>query len=257
MKLDFIFFNEWARKNLNIDLDAYKENQLQRRITTVMKGAGAANLQQYASMISQDSNVKRDFLDYITINVTDFYRNREIFQEFKSILTDELAPKFQTIKIWSAACSIGAEPYTLAMILDGTNLLNRSKILATDIDEVVLDKAKKGIYSEYEIKNLDKSDLDKYFSKEKDGYHINNNMKNIVSFKKQDLILDRYETGFHAIVCRNVTIYLKDRTKDEIYRKMEESLVPGGVLFIGATETIHNPESFGFRKLSTFIYEKM
>ena len=79
----------------------------------------------------------------------------------------------------------------------------------------------------------------------------------MINFKKHDLILGSYETGFHIIICRNVTIYFKNETKDEIYRKFNQSLVPGGVLFTGATESIYNPEKLGFKKLSTFIYEKV
>lgn len=258
MKLDFNFFNNWVQANLNINLDAYKENQLQRRISTVMRGAGATTLQEYAKLIDKDEQVKRIFLDYITINVTEFFRNKEIFDEFESIIMNVLIPKFNSIKIWSAACSIGAEPYSIAIILERNNAIKKSKIIATDIDDTILKKAKKGVYKDYEIKSLSQEDLNKYFSYNNDkGYEINDNLKSIVSFKKHDLILDDYEKGFHAVVCRNVTIYFKNETKNEIYKKIHDSLVPGGVFFIGATESIYNPENFGFKKLSTFIYEKV
>ena len=79
----------------------------------------------------------------------------------------------------------------------------------------------------------------------------------MVNFKKHDLILDRYERDFHIIICRNVTIYFKNDVKEEIYRKFNDSLVEGGILFTGATESIYNPEKIGFKKLSTFIYEKV
>lgn len=257
MELDFEFFYKWVKSNLNLDLDAYKENQLQRRIATVMRSAGVSTLQEYAKLIGSDIEVKRIFLDYITINVTEFFRNKEIFQEFEDVLVNVLVPKFRNVKIWSAACSIGAEPYSIAMIMDKHNLTKNTKIVATDIDDNILKRAKEGVYKQHETKGLTKEDLAKHFNYDDNTYSIYDNLKEIVSFKKHDLILDNYEKGFHAVVCRNVFIYFKDETKNEIYKKIYDSLVPGGVFFIGATESIYNPKNFGFKKLSTFIYEKV
>ncbi len=95
--------------------------------------------------------------------------------------------------MWSAACSIGAEPYTLAMILDKNNLNNKGKILGTDIDDNVLKRAREGIYKENEMKNLTKEEIRRFFTIENDEYHIDEKLKKMVSFKKHDLILDNYE----------------------------------------------------------------
>lgn len=257
MNLDFGSFYDYIRKELNLDLAAYKETQLQRRITTVMKSAGALNLEDYSKLIDTNDQIKNAFLDYITINVTEFFRNRDIFDEFESVLTNLLIHKFKDMKIWSAACSTGAEAYSLAIILDKNDISLKHKILATDIDDKILERAKIGEFKEYEIRNLDKKDLKDYFILKDKRYYINDRIKNMVSFNKQDLILDKYEKGFHAIVCRNVTIYFKNETKDKIYKKINDSLVTGGILFTGATESIYNPKDFGFRKISTFIYEKI
>lgn len=257
MSLDYDYFYKWAKRELNIDLDAYKEKQLQRRIGTVMRSAKANNLKEYSILIAKDEEIKRIFLDYITINVTEFFRNEEIFRQFENILKDNLSPKFKRLNIWSAACSIGAEPYSVGLILDKHNIKLKDKILATDIDEIVLKKAKKGIFQERDLKNMDVSQKNKYFQNIDGNYQIKDEIKNMVNFKKHDLILDNYPSGFHAVICRNVTIYFKNEVKDMIYEKIYKSLVPGGVFFIGATETIYNPEKFGFKKLSTFIYEKV
>lgn len=252
---DFVFFYKWAKDKLNIDLNAYKENQLQRRILTVMKSSGAKDLREYASLIEKDNDVRQVFLDYITINVTEFFRNKEIFDEFEKVLKTDLSKKHRDLKVWSAACSIGAEPYSISIIMDRHNI--NGKIVATDIDDGVLKKAKNGLYKSGEVKNVEKKDLEKYFKEENGEFKIIEDLKKRVQFKKHDLILDRYEKGFHAVVCRNVTIYFKNEAKDEIYRKIYESLVPGGVFFTGATESIYNPKAFGFEKLSTFIYQKV
>lgn len=257
MDTDFEFFYDWVKKNLGLDLDAYKETQLQRRITTVMRSAGATNLKDYAKLIESDQKIKRAFLDYITINVTEFFRNKDIFHDFEGVLKDILLPRFKSIKIWSAACSIGAEPYSLAILMDKYNIPLDSKIMATDIDEPILHRAKLGIYNDYEIKNLPKEDLDNYFISHEKAYKVKDRIRNMVSFKKHDLLQDKYDKGYHVVLCRNVTIYFKNYARDQIYKKMSESLVSGGILFTGATESIYNPSEFGFRKLSTFIYEKI
>ena len=257
MNLDFDFFYGWVKSNLHMDLNAYKENQLQRRITTVMKNSGASNLREYAKLIGQDKEIKNIFLDYITINVTEFFRNKEIFEQYEMVLKDLLIPKFKNINIWSAACSIGAEPYSIAMILDKYNLYKGSKILATDIDDNVLQKAQKGVFYDHQLKNVSTKDLAHYFKAQDKQYVIDQKIKSMVSFKKHDLILDQYENNLHSIVCRNVTIYFKNEAKEEIYAKISKSLVSGGVLFTGATESIYNPKDIGLKKLSTFIYEKI
>lgn len=257
MELNFDYFYDWAKRRLNLELRAYKQKQLQRRITTVMTASGAESLEEYSKLIEIDGVVKQKFLDYITINVTDFFRNKDLFEEFEEIVKRELNPKFGALKIWSAACSIGSEPYSLGIIMDKNNLRIKGKILATDIDDEILRRAKKGSYKEAEIKNLGKTDLNKYFKLEEKEYTIDSKIKNMVDFKKHDLILGRYERDFHIIICRNVTIYFKNEVKEDIYRKFNEALVKGGILFTGATESIYNPEKLGFKKLSTFIYEKV
>lgn len=256
MELEFDFFKDWVKDNLKVDLNAYKEKQLHRRITTVMQSAGCKDLRSYADLIRKDEQVRRVFLDYITINVTEFYRNKEIFDEFESAMNDVLVPRFKNLKIWSAACSIGAEPYSVAMIMERNNIRN-GKILATDIDDTILSKAKEGKYRENELKNVDSQELEQYFSRSGNDYRIVDAIKKKVEFKKHDLLLDRYEKNFHAVICRNVTIYFKNEAKNEVYRKINESLEKGGIFFTGATEAIYNPASFGFRKLSTFLYEKV
>lgn len=257
MKLDFDYFYTWAMDKLNLDLQSYKQRQLQRRISTVMKTAGAQNLYQYSKLIEEDEEVKKAFLDYITINVSEFFRNKDIFKEFESVVVNRLSKKFNSLKIWSAACSIGAEPYSLAIILDKNGIRPRQKILATDIDDGILERAREAVYKEHEVRNVDKKTLDEYFRQKDKLYHLEPRIKNMVQFKKHDLILDDYEQGFHAIICRNVVIYFKKETKDMIYKKIADSLVTGGVLFTGATESIYNPKSFGLKKISTFIYEKV
>lgn len=256
MALNFEFFNQWVHTKLGVELSAYKEKQMQRRIQNIMENENVQTLEQYAQLLERDREAKQRFLEHITINVTEFYRNKELFDLFEKHLV-RLAKENRSLKIWSAACSIGAEPYTLAMILK-KNQIRTTPIIATDIDQTILSKAREGIYKDNEIRNLPVNEKQLYFEKdEKNLYHISPEIKRQVQFKKHDLLKDRYESNCQVIVCRNVTIYFKNDARDAVYQKFADALVPGGILFTGATETINYCENFGLKKIDSFIYEKM
>ncbi|GAA0115833.1 CheR family methyltransferase [Clostridium senegalense] len=254
--MDFKPLEVWVKRELQIDLTAYKSNQLHRRIQSLMTRVGASSIEEYITMLKTDKIQREKFLDYLTINVTEFFRNPEIFDEFKDVIKSNLNYK-SPLKIWSAACSLGAEPYSLAMILDEISPGVNHKIIATDIDNNILNKAKKGEYSSLEIKNVPSQLLKKYFKSQDKSYVIDNKLKKMITFKKHDLILENYESNFDIIICRNVVIYFNQDIKDRIYDKFSRSLKKGGILFVGATESIYNYKAFNFEKVSTFIYRKL
>lgn len=255
--MDLAYFEKWVLKEYNIDLSAYKPNQLHRRILSLMSRVGVNSVEEYIDLLKSSAAQKQKFLDFITINVTEFYRNPEIFEDLKAHLKNELLKNNKSLKIWSAACSVGAEPYSIAMMLDELDPHGRHKIIATDIDSTILNKAKEGIYSAAEIKNVSETNLNKYFTKSGDKYIINNNIKSMVTYKKHDLILENYERDFDLVVCRNVVIYFNSDIKDKIYQKFSDSIRPGGLLFVGATESIYNYKDYKFEKASTFLYRKL
>lgn len=255
--MNFEEFHKWIHRELGINLSAYKPEQLHRRIKSLMSRIGVETLEEYTQLIKRDEEQKQRFLDFITINVTEFFRNPELFNELEEVLAKEILPKNNNLKIWSAACSIGCEPYTLAIILDRISKGRNHKILATDIDNTILTKAKNGEYTQSEIKNVKDQDLRNYFTQNDNKYYINDKIKSMVTLKKHDLILGSYEKDFDLIVCRNVVIYFNNDVKNEIYKKFSESLKTGGLLFVGATESIYNYKEFGFEKASTFIYRKL
>jgi len=254
--MDLTYFQQWVLKEYNIDLSAYKSNQLHRRILSLMSRVGVSSVDEYIKLLKSEPLQKQKFLDFFTINVTEFFRNPEIFQELAKKIKSELTYS-GGLKIWSAACSVGSEPYSLAMIMDDLCSIAKHKIVATDIDNTILLKAKNGEYVYSEVKNVSKAFLDKYFVVNGDKYCINSQIKKIVEFKKHDLILDKYESNFDLIVCRNVVIYFNVDIKNKIYKKFSESLKKGGLLFVGATESIYNYKEYGFEKASTFIYKKI
>ncbi|APF25553.1 cheR methyltransferase, SAM binding domain protein [Clostridium sporogenes] len=256
--MDLEYFEEWVLKDFGINLKAYKQNQLQRRILSLMSRVGVNSVEEYINLLKKDKDQRIKFLDFITINVSEFFRNPEIFDELEKKIKIELLNNTSgSLKIWSAACSIGAEPYSLSIIMDEISPNKKHKIIATDLDMTILQRAKEGIYAQAEIKNVKKERLEKYFTKEGEKYKIKSSIKNVVTFKKHDLILDNYEKDFDLIVCRNVVIYFNQDIKDNIYKKFSESLKKRGLLFVGATESIYNYKDYGFEKVSTFIYRKI
>lgn len=255
--MDLVDFEHWVLKEFNINLSAYKSNQLHRRILSLMSRVGVSTVDEYVELLKKDKMQKQKFLDFITINVTEFFRNPDLFEELKEKIKSDLLSPGKQLKIWSAACSTGAEPYTLAIIMDNLTPSSKHKILATDIDTTILEKAQRGEYGAAEIKNVKKEYLERYFTQEGENYNISSKIKNMVSFKKHDLILENYESDFDLIVCRNVVIYFNQDVKDQIYKKFSQSLKKGGLLFVGATESIYNYREYGFEKASTFIYKKL
>jgi len=255
--MDFNEFHKWVYKELGINLSAYKPEQLNRRINSLMTRVGIKSLDEYSKVIKNNLEQKQKFLDFITINVTEFFRNPELFDDLEKQLAQELLSNNPNFKVWSAACSIGCEPYTLGIILNKLSPNGRHNIIATDIDETILTRAKAGEYTQNEMKGVKDSDLSKYFSIKDDKYYIESKIKSMVTFKKHDLILDKYDNSFDLIVCRNVVIYFNNDVKQEIYKKFSNSLKKGGLLFVGATESIYNYRDYGFEKASTFIYKKV
>ena len=135
--------------------------------------------------------------------------------------------------------------------------LNQINVLATDLDAVVLAKAKAGIYDKKEVAGVPAEFKSKFFEETPDGkMKVSEEIKSRVTFKQSDLLRDPYPKDYHLIVCRNVLIYFTEEAKDEIFRKYFDSLAPGGILFIGSTEQIINYKEMGYVRKNSFYYEK-
>ena len=255
--MEFVEFHNWVYREMRLSLNSYKPTQLNRRITSLMERIGVKTLDEYTKVLKKDISERERFKDYITINVTEFFRNPEFFEALRKNLLKEIIPNRSNIKIWSAGSSMGCEAYSLAMMLDDMNTKVNYSIIATDIDEKILEKAKAASYSFADVKSLNQKYLDKYFVKSDDKYIVNSKIKSKVQFKRHDLILDSYEKDFDLILCRNVVIYFKDEVKQKIIDDFIKSLKQGGLLFVGATESINTYKTCGIEKLSPFIYKKI
>lgn len=254
--LDFEAFKRKVRLAYGIDLNAYKRQQMERRLRSNMTRCGAANFQQYYSAMQKDDSLRDDFMDRITINVSELFRNPEQFETLRTEVLPDLLARNRNISIWSAGCSYGAEPYTLAILLAELSPAGHHKIVATDIDDKMLARARAGVFQEHEIHNVSKARLLRYFDRQDDGYAAKPVLKSMITFKKHNLLEDRFDAGFHLILCRNVVIYFTDETKSTLYERFFKSLQPGGCLFVGGTERISDYVRLGFANQRPFFYSK-
>lgn len=253
---DFNRFKEKVYQTFGLDLNSYKENQLKRRLDNLLTRKQYADYQSFFNYLNSNRNAWHEFLDYLTINVSEFFRDVKMFQSLEGKVLPELLQKKSSLKIWSAACSNGCEPYSLAIILEEISPGKRHQVDATDLDKTILQAAATGIYGPDAIRNVPKDRLAKYFKQEQGKYHIANQIKTKVSFKQHNLLADNYVKGYDLIACRNVTIYFTREAQDKVNFRFAQALNAGGYLFIGGSETIFNYVELGFEKVSPCFYRK-
>jgi len=220
------------------------ENRLQRRILE----RGLRSYEEYFYFIrytGEHGELKR-FFDSVTTNETYFFREPQHFD----ILCGHIIPEIKNsgrerYRIWSAGCSTGEEPYTISILFKEMNMMNplNIDITGTDLNETVLEAAKRGIYSSYSVRNVPHAYLRKYFKENGVSYHLDDKIKRMVRFQKLNLI-DEFEMkrfrNYDVIFCRNVLIYFDDKAKKKVVSLLYDALRPGGYLFVGASESLHN-----------------
>ncbi|WP_404403514.1 CheR family methyltransferase [Jeotgalibacillus malaysiensis] len=257
MSNDYAGFITYIKGKTGIDLSLYKEAQMKRRLTSLYEKKGYKSFLDFSSALTSEKTLLDEFLDRMTINVSEFYRNQKRWAVLEEKILPVLLKNHQPLKVWSAACSTGEEPYSLAMVLNTFPKGSYAKILATDLDRIALEKAKIGLYTERALAEVPLEVKHKHFTKQGVYYQVTDHIKELVQFKQQNLLNDRFDGGFDLIVCRNVMIYFTEEAKEELYHKFSKALRPGGVLFVGSTEQIFNPGKYGFESADTFFYRKI
>lgn len=254
---DYEKFKKAVLTLTKIDLNFYKEKQMKRRIETIATKHGCKDYDEYVKVLKTDKDKFEQFINFLTINVSEFYRNPDQWKIMdQTVIPKLLKEQGRNIKIWSAACSTGDEPYSLAMAFSKHIPLSNIRITATDIDKQVISHAQVGLYNAKSIANVPEDLKRKYFTQVGQSYQISNEIKKCVTFKEHNLLKDPYPRDFDLILCRNVVIYFTDEAKDMIYKNFHGSLKNHGVLFIGSTEQITNYKELGFERMSSFYFEK-
>ena len=236
---DWELFKQKLNRKTGIDLQLYKEQQMRRRINNLIVKTPYKSYTVYFNEIVKDKQKFADFIEYLTINVSEFFRNAG------------------SLNIWSAGCSIGAEPYSLAIIMKELTPGKKHRILASDLDIEIIGKAKRAVYTADEIRAMRADRKVKYFTKTPDGkFALKPEIKMCVDFKRHNLLKDPFESNFDLILCRNVVIYFTEEAKAELYKNFFKALKPGGILFVGGTESILNSRQIGYETYRPFFYQK-
>ncbi|AFS77915.1 chemotaxis protein methyltransferase CheR [Gottschalkia acidurici 9a] len=264
--IEFQRIIEYVHLNFGIDL-AQKRSLIHNRMQNYLVQNDFESFTEfYNYMISDKTGIAVSLLiDKLTTNHTFFFRESEHFEFLKNTVLPYIKEYEKTskdLRIWSAGCSSGEEPYTIAMFIDEyfdkEGFLWNTKILATDICEKTLNKGKVGIYDSQSLFNVSPYWTNKYFTKiDSDRYMINNNIKDEVIFRRFNLMnnIFPFKKKFHAIFCRNVMIYFDEKTKKELIDKFYEMTEEGGYLFIGHSETI-NKNDTKYKYVLPSVYRK-
>lgn len=253
---DWEGFKVKLKNKTEIDLDLYKAPQMQRRIMNLAKRNGYDTYCGYFDKVVQDKDDFAAFIEYLTINVSEFFRTPDKFAKLETDVIPDLLKRSSKLNIWSAGCSIGAEPYSLAMIMKDMTPGQKHRILASDLDIEILAKAKAGIYSANELKAMSDDRKKRYFTVDGDKFAVKQEIKDCIEFKRHNLLKDPFESNFDLILCRNVVIYFTEEAKDQLYANFFKALKPGGILFVGATEAILNFRKLGYTSYQPFFYQK-
>jgi len=253
---DFALFIRQVKQKTSIDLSQYKETQMKRRLMTLRAKHGFATFAEFWDALQRNERLMNEFLDRMTINVSEFWRNASRWAVLEERFIPAMLRDGRTLRIWSAACSTGEEPYTIAMILDRLGALARADILATDIDANVIEKAKAGLYPERSLKEVPAAYRKAYFTAADGGWRVSDKLIRAVRFRRHNLLHDPFGADFDLIICRNVMIYFTEEAKHELYHKFARALRPGGLLFVGSTEQIFTPAQYGMETTETFFYRR-
>jgi chemotaxis protein methyltransferase CheR len=253
---DFDAFVKDVKKTTGIDLSLYKEAQMKRRLTSLRQRKGYDSFASFFRAMTKDNALMAEFLDRMTINVSEFWRNPNRWEVLEKRFLPEMLSAVRKLKCWSAACSTGEEPYTLAMMLAKLGVLRQTMIEATDIDDNALARAKIGVYPDRSLRDVPTSYLKAYFQPQGDSFAVADEIKHSVVFSKGNLLADSFDSGYDLIICRNVMIYFTEEAKHALYHKFAKALRPGGILFVGSTEQIFNAGLYGLESADTFFYRK-
>lgn len=270
---EFIQLRDFIHQKSGIFIAENRKYLIENRLATRIKELNLKSYGEYYNYLRFDPNrhIELKYLfDAVTTNETSFFRNPpqlEVFQNvvLKRVIEEAREKGQKKIRIWSAGCSSGEEPYTVAIILLeqlGAEISQWDiKITANDLSETMIAAAREGLYSEYTLRTTPKEIIQKYFIKEKDGYRIIPKVKSLVSFGiinlKDKAQVSRIERS-QIVFCRNVIIYFDDDMKKYIISAFYDNLVPNGDLIIGHSESLHSitkafkPEHY----TGTIVYRK-
>jgi len=209
--------------------------------------------------VRSDQNELSRFRDFLTINVSAFFRDPERWHDLREkVLPELLRVSPRGLRLWSAGCSIGPEPYSLAIMLDELTPHRKHTLLATDLDRGALARARAGgPFSADDIQNVSAIQRSRYFQAGGPPFYTVEALSGRIQFREQNILTDNFESDLDLIICRNVVIYFTEAAKAALYRKFAAALRPGGVLFVGGTEIVPRPQEIGLHSFGLSFYQKV
>lgn len=253
---DYVSFCEGIKKLSGLDLLQYKRGQMERRLRTFAERVGTPRLSEYLQVLQRDEAQLDRFLDRVTINVSQLWRNPEQWATLGRHVIPELAAE-RRVRVWSAGCSYGAECYTVAAVClenaDGA----RVSVKGTDIDTRVLERARAGHFSEEDARDAPAASLQRWFDQDEYGWSAKRDLHQVISFEHGDLLAMRVPQGaYDLVMCRNVVIYFNEDVRDSLHQRLASSLRSGGFLVVGSTERIGAAAELGLTLTHPFVYRK-
>ena len=240
----FVELLEYVEDELSFATSHYNDSYLDRRISSRMRRTGADSYVEYLETLQESPEEQKALLDSMSINVTGFFRNPDVWEGLRGVLR-KLSAEQDTIHVWSAPCADGREPYSVSMLAHDDRRIDASSvdILATDISEDALETAREGVYEESRTTDIGEeldflSNYDQFIDREENRFQVRQTIKRNVTFERHDLINDPPKSGFDLVICRNLFIYIDNKYKTSMLEKILESLRPNGYLVIGKAETI-------------------
>jgi chemotaxis protein methyltransferase CheR len=253
---DYTDFCDGVRRLTGIDLAQYKRPQMERRIRSFADRRGTDGLPGYLRALAADGAALDQFLDRMTINVSQLWRNPEQWERLGQTILPELA-RAGTIRAWSAGSSYGAEAYTLAAVCRRVAPGCRVEIRGTDIDARMVARAREGRFSADDARTAPEAELERAFDRDGSGWRAKPELRMMVKFATGDLLRDAVSQGaYDLILCRNVVIYFTEPVRDALHERLAGALRPGGYLMVGSSERVSAPQAFGLVTAHPFIYRK-
>jgi chemotaxis protein methyltransferase CheR len=244
---DFEFVSQLLRKRAGIVVTGDKMYLLESRLAPLARKEGLPSIDDLIHVVRsrREERLINQLVDVMTTNETYFFRDRTPFDHLKEAIFPILgqARKGSRIRIWCAASSTGQEPYSIAMMLDRNPQLTAGvpvEIVATDISDRCLDRARQGLFTQFEVqRGLPIQMLMHYFTQQDDHWRISERMRQMVTFKKLNLMEPNFNLGnFDVVFCRNVLIYFDGPTKATVLNRIGHCMNPGGFLMLGAAESL-------------------
>jgi chemotaxis protein methyltransferase CheR len=254
---EYALVKQRLRALSGIDLDSYKSTQVRRRLDGYLGRTKATTWTELMHDVANNPVALHQLRDYLTINVSSFFRDSNKWNELRDNILPTVVRRGATTQVWSAACSFGAEPYSLAMLLM-EDPATRFRILATDIDSAALAQARAGgPYTPDDVRGVDPVLLTRHFRHDAAGHWVQPALRSRVVFGEADLLRTTSRNEFDLVVCRNVLIYFTEAAKVQVITGLVQALRPGGVLFIGATESIPQGRVTGVERAGLCFYRRI